>query len=144
MRKKFIMIALLLGVNFMFNNNASSSAPGVLEGINTYSKFVAKVIAVRKVTLTIANSDVSSDPPTKYWAVDMKIISLDVLEYGSNLKQKTPNSKDQMANYHFPITAVIKEGYTIEGETKSRQRMNESWHFQNTFLESYKIIPINP
>jgi len=144
MRKNFIMIALLVGVNFMFNNNASSSAPATLEGINTYSKFVAKVIAVKKVTLSIANSDVSSDPPAEYWAVDMKIISLDVFEYGSNLKQKTPTSKDQMISYHFPITAVIKEGFTIEGETKSRQKMNESWLTQNTFLERYKIIPINP
>jgi hypothetical protein len=150
MRRFAIIVALALGT-LMPVMPAASSAPGVLEGPDTYSRFTATVTSVKKVTLRIANSDVSSLPPQDYWEVEMKVVTLETFEIATNsslvtvgAKEKklpTPSEAGRVLSYHFPITDMIRVGFVIEGTTKSKSEMNSSWLSQNSFLASYAIIP---
>ncbi len=150
MRRLAIIVALALGA-LMPAMPAASSAPGVLEGPDTYDRFRATVTSVKKVSLQIADSDTSTLPPRDYWEVEMKIVtmetidvakeaSLTIQEANEEKKLPTPSAAGRVVSYHFPITDIIKVGFIIDGTTRSRSQMNNSWHSQNSFLASYKII----
>lgn len=129
-----------LGVVLMVIGSASSSAPGVLVGPDTYTEFVAKAVSVKKVNLRIANSDVSTLPPADFWEVEMEILSSTL--HDAKTEEKIPGDPlDGRVLFHFPLTQEIKKGSRIEGRTFSRKEMSQRWHSQNSFLKRYKIIP---
>ena len=140
MRSVIARIGFAMGMFLMVTNPVSSSAPGVFKGPNTYLKFVAKVVSVKKVSLSIATSDVGAKPAEYFWEVQMDLLSAALFNADDDQKMDDSAELGRVV-YHFPITEKILEGFQIEGVTESRKRISERWHSQNTFLKRFIIHP---